>query len=348
MNLYKLGWDGFFAEKFIPFQEDGLSPARVIRMDRESYTVSDGEDHLRARISGKFRFTADTKDQYPAVGDWVALSHLPENRGVIHGVLPRKSSFSRKIAGELTEEQIISANIDLVLLVSGLDGDFNLRRIERYIAVAYSSGAEPVIILNKQDLCDDVDERVLQVEEIAPGIPVYTVSATLKTGFEFLNDYLIPGKTIALFGSSGVGKSSIINCFIGEEKQLTREVREDDSRGRHTTTHSELIFLEQGAIVIDTPGMRELQMWMDTDELQHFFQDIDKLSANCKFKDCSHKSEPGCAVKSAIQEGLLSESRLTDFGKLNRELIRLEKKQEYKQKLIERSQNRKRYNKKYR
>jgi ribosome biogenesis GTPase len=232
--------------------------------------------------------------------------------------------------GGKTDEQVLAANIDTVFLVSGLDGDYNVRRLERYVTVAWDSGAVPVIVLNKADLRDDIEEVVEEVESVAFGVPVLALSAAENTGMEQLTEYIKPGKTAAFLGSSGVGKSTLINRLLGEEKLKTTEVREDDQRGRHTTTHRELLLLPEGGIVIDTPGMRELQLWADDEGLSRTFPDIEALFEQCRFRDCTHNSEPGCAVKQALDDGSLDRKRYQNYLKLQKELKHLSTRKDIK------------------
>ncbi|MGK7890934.1 MAG: ribosome small subunit-dependent GTPase A, partial [Leptolyngbyaceae cyanobacterium] len=234
----------------------------------------------------------------------------------------------RKAAGHTTAGQIVAANVDTVFLMSGLDGDFNLRRIERYLVTAWESGASPVVVLNKADVCADLNEVIAQVEAIAIGVPIHPISATANQGLEQLDTYLVSGKTIALIGSSGVGKSTLTNYLLGQQQQATQTVRADDSRGRHTTTHRQLLTLPSGALLIDTPGMRELQLWSDGSGLEETFSDIASLGANCKFRDCQHDQEPGCAVQDAIANGTLDPRRLHSYQKLQREQQWLEERQD--------------------
>ena len=316
----------------------GLVPARVISESKGSYQVYGQYGELNAKIAGKMRYQAEGKKIYPAVGDWVVIRPLVnENKATIHAVLPRKSKFSRKVAGERTEEQVVSANVDTVFIVSGLDGGrkFNLRRIERYLTLAWSSGATPVIVLNKVDVCPDVGVFTQKVEEIAPGISIHPVSAKEKIGIEALRNYLIKGHTVAFLGSSGVGKSALINALLGIEKQEIGEVREDDRMGRHTTTRRELILLPGGGMMIDTPGMREIQMWAGEDGLQDTFYDIEALAKSCRFNDCSHNAESGCAVKEAINNGDLDPTRLESYRKLQNELTYLASREERSTRLHE-------------
>jgi ribosome biogenesis GTPase len=321
--LEELGWSSFFQEYLESMKVPGSVPGRVVSESRGSYQVNSQYGELTAKIAGKVRYQAEEKEAYPAVGDWVVIKRLVnENKATIYAVLPRKSKFSRKVAGERTEEQVVSANVDTVFIVSGLDGgrNFNLRRIERYLTLAWSSGATPVVVLNKVDLCPEVDAFVKKVEEIAPGMSIHPVSAKEKIGLESLRSYLTKGHTVAFLGSSGVGKSALINALLGIKKQEVGEVREDDRMGRHTTTRRELILLPSGGMMIDTPGMREIQMWAGEDDLQGSFSDIEALAKRCRFTDCSHNAETGCAVIEAINNGDLDPTRLESYRKLQNEL----------------------------
>jgi ribosome biogenesis GTPase len=263
------------------------------------------------------------------IGDWVAFEPGPAGgRAIIHHVLPRKTKLSRKVAGARTEEQVVAANVDTVFLVMGLDGDFNLRRVERLLTLTWDGGALPVVVLNKADVTPEADERRREVETVAPGVPVLLVSAIEKVGLEKLHSFLKVGETIALVGSSGVGKSTIINRLLGREAMRTREVRSKDDRGRHTTTHRQLFRLPGGGLLIDNPGIRELQMWGSAEGLRGSFEDIDTLSVDCRFRDCSHSAEPGCAVREAVEKGSLPAERLANYHALERELHYLETKQD--------------------
>jgi ribosome biogenesis GTPase / thiamine phosphate phosphatase len=336
--LEDLGWNSFFQKHFELSVIPGSVPARVISESKGSFQAYSQYGEFTAVISGKMRHRAETEKQYPAVGDWVVIKPLiNERKGIIQAVLPRKSKFSRKMAGERTEEQIVAANIDTVFIVSGLDGgrNLNLRRIERYLTLAWSSGATPVIVLNKVDMCQDVDVCISSVESVAPGVPVHSVSAREGTGLDALRIYLTKGDTVAFLGSSGVGKSTLINSLMGIEKQQVREVRADDRTGRHTTTKRELIVLPGGGIVIDTPGMRELQMWVGEENLQGAFHDVETLAKVCRFSDCGHNVEVGCAVKAAIDRGELDPARLESYRKLQRELSYLASREEHSERLYE-------------
>jgi ribosome biogenesis GTPase len=336
--LKELGWDSFFQEEFQLIKVPGSVPGRVVFESRGSYQVISQYGELTAIIAGKMRYQAEGQKAFPAVGDWVVIKRLVnENKATIHAVLPRKSKFSRKVAGERTEEQVVSANVDTVFIVSGLDGgrNFNLRRIERYLTLTWSSGATPAMVLNKVDLCPEVDIFVQKVKEIAPGVSIHPVSAKEKIGLEALRTYLTKGHTVAFLGSSGVGKSALINSLLGIEKQEVGEVREDDRMGRHTTTRRELILIPGGGMMIDTPGMREIQMWAGEDDLQDTFYDIELLAKSCRFTDCSHNAETGCAVKEAINNGDLDPARLESYRKLQNELGYLASREEDSTRLYE-------------
>lgn len=320
LTLDDLGWTARFAEAFAAVAAPGLEPARVSLEHTHIYRVLTPAGERLARVAGRLRYGATERADFPAVGDWVALE-TPAAGGDarIRAVLPRSSRFSRRAAGNPTEEQVVAANVDVVFLVSGLDGDFNLRRIERYLVTAWESGATPVILLNKSDLVDDADAFANQVAALAQGVPVHAISATRLASIDRVRDYLGHGRTAALLGSSGVGKSSIANALLGEARLRTHDVRASDSRGRHTTTGRQLVLIPGGGILIDTPGMRELQLWETGEAAAGAFADVDALAEECRFRDCRHATEPGCAVLAAVAAGMLPAARLDSFRKLQDE-----------------------------
>jgi ribosome biogenesis GTPase len=321
LKLESLGYTSFHQEAFRDVGGDGHVPGRVVSGHTHVYGVWTETDELLGEVSGRLRHEASGPQDFPAVGDWVALEPRPsEGRGTIHFVLPRRTAFVRRAAGGRDEGQVLAANVDTVFLVAGLDGDFNPRRVERALVLAWESGAEPVIVLNKADLADDLDLRRREMEEAAAGVPVLALSAREGSGLESLAPYLGEGRTVALLGSSGVGKSTIANRLLGEERLPTATVREHDQRGRHTTTHRELLVLPGGALLLDTPGLREIQLWAGDEALAAAFSDVVALARGCRFRDCRHEGEPGCAVRAAVESGDLGEERLASHHKLEREL----------------------------
>jgi ribosome biogenesis GTPase / thiamine phosphate phosphatase len=325
-DLQELGWDERWAAVFAPFAADGLVPARVAIEFNYIYRLYAETGELQGQHAGRLRHEAQSKQELSAVGDWVAARPTTgEASATIEAVLPRRSKFSRKVAGELTEEQIVAANIDTVFIVMGLDGDYNPRRLERYLLLAYESGASPVVILNKSDVADHLSEDLDEIRGLAVGIPVHAISAKTRSGIELIEGYLGHGRTGALLGSSGVGKSTLVNALIGEDLLKTQDVRASDSRGRHTTRHRQLILLPGSrGLLVDTPGMRELQLWTQNEGSRETFDDVLELAQGCHFTDCRHRDEPRCAVKQAIEEGTLSADRLEGFLKLQEELHSLE------------------------
>lgn len=335
MNLNQLGWSPFFSNHLTTQLSQSYAIGRVAIEQKNTYLLYTELGEISAEVTGKMRYNSKGRADFPAVGDWVVVSLIGGEKGIIQEILPRKSKFSRKTVGAIIDEQIVATNIDTVFLVSGLDGDFNLRRIERYLILVWESGANPVIILNKADVCVDVEARVREVEAIAFGIPIITLSALENQGLNALLPYLGIGQTVALIGSSGVGKSTITNQLSQQAIQAVQSVRQGDSRGRHTTTHRELIILPSGGLLIDTPGMRELQLWTGSEGLTETFTDIEGLSSQCRFRNCQHEDEPGCAVQQAILEGILGEQRFQSYQKLQAELQYLHRKQDQKAALVE-------------
>ena len=305
-SLEALGWNQHFADAFAPFEPTGFIPGRVAVQERGAVVLFTTAGTLNAGGQA-------------VAGDWVAAEKLPgENRAIVRAVLPRRTRFARKEPW-LTEEQVVAANIDTVFLVTDCGRDFKPRRLERYLTAAWDSGADPVVVLTKSDLAEDPGETVAQAEAIAFGVPVHAVSSVTGEGLDGLEPHLAPGRTVALLGSSGVGKSTLANRLLGEELLATADVRRD-GRGRHTTTHRELVRLPGGALLLDTPGMRELQLWADESALNETFADVAELARQCRFTDCAHGSEPGCAVGAALADGTLPQIRWESYRKLQREL----------------------------
>jgi ribosome biogenesis GTPase len=320
-NLVELGWTEALARHFEPFAREGLIAARVAVEHRTKYGVYTERGEADAAITGKARFDAGSRLDRPAVGDWVAVAMPPDGgAGAIHAVLPRASAFTRKVAGHQHEEQVVAANIDVAFLVTSLNTELNPRRLERYLTLAWKSGARPVVVLTKADLAEDPAALVRDVEAVAVGVAVLLTSAKTGLGIEELRAFLVDHKTGTVLGSSGVGKSTLMNALAGWERQDTGAVREADDRGRHTTTRRELVQMPGGGLLIDTPGMRELQLSEAGDGLLAAFDDIEELAKGCAFRDCGHGPEPVCAVREAVAAGRLSAERLEGYHKLVREL----------------------------
>lgn len=316
-----LGWDEGWSRAFAEYGAAGMEPARVVcELRRHFYAVMTVDGERLGECTGKYHHQAKVPADYPSVGDWVAVKGREgSERREIHGLLARRSRFARRSAGEEESQQIVAANVDTVFLVTGLDLNYNPARIQRFLVAARDSGAAPVILLNKSDLCEDAEEVKREVETLIPGVPVLVTSTKTRRGLKALRGLCLPGKTLALVGSSGAGKSTLINLLARDELLPTGEVREKDGKGRHTTTRRELIQSPTGALVIDTPGMRELQLWDADEGIEEAFADIGQLALGCRFSNCQHREEPGCVVREAVKGGVLPVERLEAYRKLKRE-----------------------------
>lgn len=316
-SLESLGWDAGWADLFRPFGE--MAPARVAIAHNAIYDLYTERGEALGELAGKLRHEARSGAELPTAGDWVATRPAGDGRAVIHHLLPRRTRFSRKVAGRTQEEQVVAANVDVVFIVTSLDHDFSARRIERYLIAARESGALPVVVLNKADACVEVERLRAEAEAVAAGAEVIATSAFDRAALAPLRAHLAPGRTVALLGSSGVGKSTIINRIIGREAMKTRAVRVEDSKGRHTTTRRELLLVPGGGLLLDTPGMRELSLWSPERGVEESFPDIEELAGSCRFRDCGHAEEPGCAVRDAVPP-----DRLASYLKMQREVRSLE------------------------
>jgi ribosome biogenesis GTPase len=318
-DLAALGWTDELEAAMTTHAERGFEPARVVAEHRGGYYVRGERDDRLASVRGRLRDN-EIVSGMPAVGDWVAVCDAPGGRAAIEAVLPRRTKISRKTPWLKAEEHTLVANVDTVFLVAGLDGDFNARRLERYLITAWDSGADPVIVLTKLDVCLD-EEQISEAEAVAMGVPVLSVSNVTGEGLDAVRACLAPARTIALLGSSGVGKSTLVNKLAGRELMRTGDLRRD-GRGRHVTRHRQLLVLRGGAILVDTPGLRELQLWEG--DVDQAFADIAALATRCRFSDCGHETEPGCAVKEALATGELASERMRSYRKLERELRAIE------------------------
>lgn len=316
-NLYSLGANRLIEEEAALYKE--LHLARISVQHKELYMVITEYGELRAELAGRLQFLGSGNGDYPAVGDWVMVDRLDNDGGhaIIQQRLRRSSVLTRRAAGTAHDSQVIAANIDVVFICMALNHDYNLRRLERYLSLVWDSGAKPVVVLTKSDLCAGLSSRLSEVSSVAIGVDVLVTTAREEAGYAGISPYLSAGTTVAFIGSSGVGKSTLINCLLGREALATGDIRADD-RGRHTTTHRQLLLVPGGGIVIDTPGMRELQL--ESADLAVSFADIEELAGHCRFRDCAHDREPGCAVQAAVREGILSAGRLQNYVKLQHEL----------------------------
>jgi ribosome biogenesis GTPase len=324
-----LGWNSFFASQLGPGDCEPYFPARIVGEQKNSYQLWGEAGERFGEVSGRMLHAAVERGDLPVVGDWVVARPRPGgDRATIHRILARRTKFSRQVAGKRTAEQILAANIDCAFIVTSLNRDLNLRRIERYLTLTWQSGARPVVLLSKSDLCPDPARFIAEVESVAPGIPIHAISAVTGEGLDIILNYLTKGRTGVLLGSSGVGKTTLINRLMGGTLLPVAPIRESDDRGRHTTTSRQLVLLPDAGMIIDTPGLRELQLWQSEAGLDRSFEDIRSLAARCRYNDCRHQTEPGCAVLKALDEGALPTKRLESYRKLQKELDHLSVRQD--------------------
>ncbi len=321
--LFLFGWDDFFASQVPDLDSSSLIPAKVICEERNLYRVQAGPQQIFwASVSGKMQFNAAGRAHYPAVGDWVMVDHSPQaDRGIIHRVLERKSTIHRKQVGSSADMQILSTNVDYAFITTSVNADLSYRRIERYIAVALDAGVVPIILLTKADVCEGrIEDVIAEVENEFPGVQVHALSKDEFDQADFLKGYLKKGTTSVFIGSSGVGKSTLVNYLIGREEIKTQEARDGDDKGRHTTTSRNLYVSRYGGLIIDTPGMRELQLSDHAEGVSSQFSEIEELILKCRFSDCQHQTEPGCAIRAALEEESLSEEKWHSYQKLEAEV----------------------------
>ncbi|MCI0415746.1 ribosome small subunit-dependent GTPase A [bacterium] len=330
MRLQQLGWNSEFQNHFSQLNLRNCIPARVAEENKGLYRVFSEPGELFATIPGRIRFHAEDRTDLPAIGDWVAITpRVSEGRATIEAILPRKTVLSRKEAGKGLSEQVMATNLDTIFIVTSLNQDLNERRVERYLAIVWESGSQPVLLLNKADLCPDPEAFREMVYNVAHAVAVHILSAVSGEGLAQLAQYLEYNRTAAFIGSSGVGKSTIINALAGRVMQRVQSIREWDDRGRHTTTSRQMILLPEGGIVIDTPGMREVGLWESNTGISKTFQDLQDLASQCRFRNCKHKGEPGCAIAEAVEEGMLTQDRLDGYHKLQAELQFIERKSSF-------------------
>jgi len=319
MFLESLGADDAVRGAFSPYARQGMELARVATAQRDFYHLYTETGTADAEPSGKLYYCTLNRALLPVTGDWVAARMVGPEQALVEAVLPRRTCLSRRAAGTRDDEQPLAANVDVVFLVCGLDGDYNLRRLERFLAAVAGSGTSPVVVLNKADLCEDLAGRIAETATVARTAPVVATSTVDEWGLDGLKRFHAPGRTLALLGSSGVGKSTIANRLLGEGHLETAEVRGGDDRGRHKTVRRELIPLPGGGAIIDTPGLRELQLWVGAASVDTVFDDIARIAKGCRFRDCAHSGEPGCAVAEALTSGCLDADRWESFRKLRAE-----------------------------
>ena len=320
IDIEQYGFDSFYKKEFEAYKDSGFEPGRITAEHKQRYTVITQHGEITGEVTGRFLYDTDDASDFPKTGDWVAVTYFVEdNKCIIHNLLKRRSYFSRGQAGKETGVQIIAANIDYIFIVQSFNSDFSINRIERYMVMAENGNCKPVIIINKNDLADDPQRYLDGVKKRLENIPVFSISCETGNGFDELNEFIKPGMTYTLAGSSGVGKSSIVNLLMNNTMQKTAEIRISDGRGKHTTTRRELFLLPGGGIIIDTPGMREFSIHDSDIAGSDIYSDIAEIAADCRFKDCSHTTESGCAVKEALANGIITEGHLENYFKLKKE-----------------------------